>query len=142
MNKEKYNQMVNEMTPKENRLLHMFISFFVGGVIGVVSTFLFLQLSKIYNEELAISATLLILIFVSAFLTALGIGDTLFTKLRCGLIVPITGFAHSVASSIIDYKKEGFINMGSNAFKLAGCVILYGIVSAIILTIIRVIINV
>ena len=142
MNMEKYNQMVKEMTPKENRLLNMFISFFVGGMIGVVSTFLFLKLNKMYNEEFALTATLLILIFISAFLTTLGIGDTIFTKLKCGVIVPITGFAHSVASSLIDYKKEGFINMGSNAFKLAGCVILYGIVSAILLTLIKVIINV
>lgn len=142
MDTEKYNQMVKEMTPKENRLLNMFIAFFVGGVIGVLATFLFLKLNKIYNEELSVAATLLILIALSAFFTTLGIGDTIFTKLKCGIIVPITGFAHSVASSIIDYKKEGFINMGSNVFKLAGSVILYGVVSAILLTLIKVIINV
>ena len=142
MNKEKYIQMVKEMTPIENRLLNMFIAFFVGGLIGVLATFLFLQLNKIYNEELAVAATLLILITLSAFFTTLGIGDTIFTKCKCGIIIPITGFAHSVASSIIDYKKEGFINMGSNAFKLAGSVILYGVVSAVILTLIKVIINV
>ena len=69
MNKEKYSQMVKEMTPKENRLLNMFIAFFVGGLIGVLATFLFLQLNKIYNEELAVAATLLILITLSAFFT-------------------------------------------------------------------------
>ena len=72
----------------------------------------------------------------------MGKADSLFTKFKCGLIIPITGFAHSIASSIIDYKKEGLINIGSNTFKLAGSVILYGIVSAIILTLIKVILNV
>jgi stage V sporulation protein AC len=85
---------------------------------------------------------LLILIVTIAFLTAMGKADNLFTKFKCGLIIPITGFAHSISSAIIDYKKEGLINIGSNTFKLAGSVILYGIVSAIVLTLIKVIINV
>lgn len=75
-------------------------------------------------------------------ITALGKADLLFHKFKCGLIIPITGFAHSIASCILDYKKEGLINMGSNTFKLAGSVILYGITSAVILTIIKVILNV
>jgi stage V sporulation protein AC len=75
-------------------------------------------------------------------ITASGFGDDLFQTFKCGLIIPITGFAHSIASSIIDYKREGLLNMGSNAFKLAGSVILYGIVSAIILTLIKVLIYV
>ena len=77
-----------------------------------------------------------------SLITAFGKADNLFVKFKCGLIIPITGFAHSIASSIIDYKKEGLINIGSNTFKLAGSVILYGIVSAIILTIIKVVLNV
>ena len=81
------------------------------------------------------------LIIISSLITALGFADSLFMKFKCGLIIPITGFAHSVSSSIIDYKREGFLNMGANAFKLAGSVILYGVVSAVFLTIIKVIIN-
>jgi stage V sporulation protein AC len=47
-----------------------------------------------------------------------------------------------MTSSAIDYKKDGFISgIGSNTFKLAGSVILYGTISAFILTIIKVIIN-
>ena len=52
-------------------------------------------------------------------------------KFRCGLLIPITGFAHSMTSSSLDYKNEGLIyGIGSNMFKLAGNVIVYGIVSA------------
>lgn len=142
MNNKKYKQIVNELTPKENRLYNMFISFLSGGTIGIIATLLFNLLSNTYNEELSISFMLLILIVVISLLTSLGIADKIFTKFKCGLIIPITGFAHSIASCIIDYKKEGLINIGSNTFKLAGSVILYGIVSAIILTIIKVLLNV
>jgi stage V sporulation protein AC len=82
------------------------------------------------------------MIMLSSLITTLGFGDNLFQTFKCGLIIPITGFAHSISSSILDYKREGLINIGSNAFKLAGSVLLYGIVSAIILTMIKVILNV
>lgn len=142
MNRVKYKKMVEEMTPKENRLLNMFIAFIVGGILGIVGVLLFVNLNKVYNEELSMSFMLLILIIVTALLTCLGVSDTLFVKFKCGLIIPITGFAHSISSAILDYKKEGLINMGSNAFKLAGSVLLYGVVSAILLTLVKVILNV
>ena len=142
MNSRKYKQLVDTYTPKENRLSNMIISFFRGGIIGLLGTFLFLRLNNMYNEELSIAFTLLIMIATISLITAFGKADNLFVKFKCGLIIPITGFAHSIASSIIDYKKEGLINIGSNTFKLAGSVILYGIVSAIILTIIKVVLNV
>lgn len=142
MNRRKYQELVEESTPKENKLTNMLIAFFSGGVIGLIGTFLYLRLNNMYNEELSISFMLLIFIIIAAFLTAIGKADDLFVKLKCGLIIPITGFAHSIASSIIDYKKEGLINIGSNTFKLAGSVILYGVVSAVILTLIKVILNV
>lgn len=142
MNSRKYKQLVDTYTPKENRLSNMIVSFISGGTIGLIGTFLFIRLNNMYNEELSVAFTLLILITTISLLTALGKADNLFVKFKCGLIIPITGFAHSIASSIIDYKKEGLINIGSNTFKLAGSVILYGIVSAIILTFIKVILNV
>ena len=73
------------------------------------------------------------LICISCLLTALGFFDNLVSKAKAGLIIPITGFAHAMTSSIIEYKKEGFVTgMGCNAFKLTGSVILYGVVSAYI----------
>lgn len=79
------------------------------------------------------AATIMIVtfIFLASLFTALGFFDKLVTKFRCGLLIPITGFAHSMTSSALDYKKEGPIyGIGSNMFKLAGSVIIYGIVSA------------
>ena len=142
MEHKKYQQIVEETTPKPNKLLNMFIASFMGGIIGVIGTFLYNWLLNYYNSELSISFMLLIMIMLSSLITTLGFGDNLFQTFKCGLIIPITGFAHSISSSIIDYKREGLINIGSNAFKLAGSVLLYGIVSAIILTMIKVILNV
>ena len=68
--------------------------------------------------------------------------DNWVTTCKCGLIIPTTGFAHSVSSSALDYKKDGLITgLGSNFFKLAGSVILYGIISSFILVIVKVIIS-
>ncbi len=142
MNNIKYKKLVDETTPKENRLLNMLVSFITGGFMGLIGTLLYVNLNRIYNSELSIAFMLLIIIITTAFLTCLGISDTLFQKFKCGLIIPISGFAHSIAASILDYKKEGLINIGSNTFKLAGSVILYGVVSAVILTLIKVVLNV
>ncbi len=142
MNSNEYKQIVDELTPKENRLINMVISFFSGGAIGIIGVFLYDYFYMTYDSTLAISWMLLTMIIITGLITALGKADSLFQKLKCGLIIPITGFAHSIASCILDYKKEGLINIGSNTFKLAGSVLLYGIVSAITLTIIKVVLNV
>ena len=82
-------------------------------------------------------------IFVSSLCTALGFFDKLVTKFKCGLLIPITGFAHSMTSAALDYKNEGPIyGVGSNVFKLAGSVILYGVVSAWFFGMIRYLIGV
>ena len=142
MEQSKYERLVKDTTPQPNKLLNMFIAFFVGGMIGVIGVLIYNLFRPMYNSELSISFVLMMMIIASSMITASGFGDDLFQTFKCGLIIPITGFAHSIASSIIDYKREGLLNMGSNAFKLAGSVILYGIVSAIILTLIKVLIYV
>jgi stage V sporulation protein AC len=59
---------------------------------------------------------------------------------KCGLIVPITGFAHAMMSAALEYRREGFVTgLGSNMFKLAGSVILFGVVSAYVFGILRII---
>ena len=94
MEHKRYQEIVNETTPKPNKMLNMFIAFFTGGVVGTLGTLLYNWLLNFYNSELSIAFMLLIMIVGSALLTALGIGDTLFQTFKCGLIIPITGFAH------------------------------------------------
>ena len=57
---------------------------------------------------------------------------------KCGLIIPITGFAHAMMSAALEYKKEGLVTgIGANMFKLAGSVIIFGVVSAYLFGLLR-----
>ena len=84
---------------------------------------------------------ILTLIIIASVLTALGVFDQCVAKLKSALIIPITGFAHSMTSAALEYRKEGLVlGIGANIFKLAGTVILYGIVSVYVFGIIRLVV--
>ena len=79
------------------------------------------------------SATCITLIFIGALLTGLGVYDLIGKRAGAGSIVPITGFANSIVSPAMEYKREGFVlGVGANLFKIAGPVLVYGIGSSII----------
>ena len=96
--------------------------------------------ASMYGFSRVDSASLMVVtfIFLASLFTALGFFDKLVNKFKCGLLIPITGFAHSMTSAFMDYRKEGFVyGFGSNAFKLAGTVIVYGVLSAWIFGMVR-----
>lgn len=133
MEKKEYQKIVDKHKPKEKRGLNALVAFVIGGIVGVIGQFLI----EFYSSYLDISTKdasvfmIVTLIFFASLFTALGFFDKWVSFAKCGLIIPITGFAHSMTSAGIEYKKEGPIyGLGSNIFKLAGSVILYGIVSA------------
>ena len=135
-----YKDIAKRNLPNEKKLSKYFRAFLFGGILGIIGNLLL----EFYSYILEISrndATVFVittLIFIACLLTALGVFDNLVKIGRMGLIIPITGFAHSVQSAALDYKKEGLIyGIGSNIFKLAGSVILYGVLSAYIMGIIR-----
>lgn len=141
--KKLYEKLVMENKPKENRGQNAFIAFVVGGLMGVIGQLLV----DFYSYYLDLSTSdasifmIVTLIFLASLFTALGFFDKWVKFARCGLIIPITGFAHSMTSAAIEYKKEGFVTgLGANMFKLAGTVILYGVVSAYIFGFIRLIV--
>lgn len=142
MNKEDYKKLVKKHTPKDPKLRNVGVAFLVGGLIGLFAEILIFVIKHCFSVSVVVAGliTALIVIFLSSLFTALGFFDNLVNKCKCGLIIPTTGFAHSVASSALEYKKDGLITgLGSNFFKLAGSVILYGIISAFILVIVKVI---
>ncbi len=143
MDKEEYNKIVLSKSKNPNILEDAFISFLAGGVLGAFYEVLTSWYMSMFDltDAVAIGWSCLTYIAVAVILTGFGVFDTLVSKFKFGVIIPITGFAHSVASSLIDYRKDGLITgLGSNMFKLAGCVILYGTCSAFIFAIIKVII--
>lgn len=133
MDKKKYQKIVDKHKATESRGLNLLIAFVVGGIVGALGQFLIEFYSYYLNISTKDASVFMIvtLIFFATLFTALGFFDKWVTFAKCGLIIPITGFAHSMASAGIEYKKDGPIyGLGSNLFKLSGSVILYGIVSA------------
>lgn len=143
MIKNEYDKLVKKYTKEENKLKNALIAFISGGIIGLISTFIYeLLLNNNIQKDMATIWTIVILIFLSSLFTALGFLDEWVKKFRCGIIVPITGFAHSLTSSAIEYKKDGLITgVGANTFKLAGSVIVYGIFFSFVFSIIKVVFN-
>ena len=140
LEKKIYNKIVMNHSPKEERLKNSIIAFIVGGIVGIIGE----ALVELYSSAFEISSSdasvfmIVTLIFLASLFTALGFFDKLVNFARCGLIIPITGFAHSMTSAAIEFKREGYVTgLGANIFKLAGTVILYGIVSAYVFGIIR-----
>ncbi len=144
MNIEEYKKLVKEMSPRENRLKNMIVAFFVGGMIGFLGEFFLYFVTETFATSRADAFIwlCLTLILVGTILTAFGFFDNWVSKCKCGFIIPTTGFAHSVTSCALDFKKEGLVTgLGANFFRLAGSVILYGIISAFFLCIVRVVLG-
>ena len=143
MEKNKYKELYKKHIPKENRLVNAFVSFMVGGIMGMLGQLLIDLYSYFLEIPSKDAATFMIitLVFIGCLLTSLGFFDKLVTFCKCGLIVPITGFAHSMMSAALDYRKEGMITgIGASMFKLAGSVIIFGVVSAYLFGLLRIII--
>ena len=144
MDTNKYNKLVSKYTPKEDVSKNVFKAFIGGGIMGILGQGLidiYSCLFNITNKEAGIYM-IITLIFLGCLFTCLGWFDRLVNFFRCGLIIPITGFAHAMQSATLEYRREGLITgIGTCMFKLAGSVILYGIISAFLLVIVRVIIN-
>lgn len=143
MDKDEYQKLVNEYLPKEHKLKNAIIAFLVGGLVSFIGQVIASILQVSFGMEVIESYTWLcvLTIFIGSLFTALGFFDDWVSKCKCGLIIPTTGFAHSMTSSALDVKKDGLITgLGASFFKLAGCVLLYGIISAFLGAIIGVII--
>lgn len=131
-----YQEYVDQVTPKANLGTRMLKAFLVGGLIctiGQVITELLQNVAALEKEDASAYCTL-ILILTSVILTGFGIYRKIVTFAGAGALVPITGFANSVASTAIEYKFEGQVfGIGCKIFTIAGPVILYGILSSWIL---------
>ena len=140
MNQKKYQEIVDRYKIKENRLKNGIIAFIIGGLMGMIGNLLVEFYSCILDipSKLASTYMIITLIFIGCLLTCLGFFDKMVNFAKAGLLIPITGFAHSMQSAGLEYKKEGLVTgIGANIFKLAGTVIVFGIVSAYIFGIVR-----
>ena len=129
---QKYNQYVEQVTPKHNPWVNIVWAFVVGGAICTLGQVLIGLYQKLgaTKEDAALYVTIT-LIFLSALTTGLNWYQKLTKHAGAGSVVPITGFANSVAASAIEYSKEGQVfGIGCKIFTIAGPVILYGILTS------------
>lgn len=135
---KKYNDYVKQVTKTNSLWINMMWAFIVGGIICTIGQGIGNILKNWgVTEDDANSIVLLILIFTSALLTGLNIYPKIGKYGGAGALVPITGFANSVAAPAIEFKEEGWVmGLGCKIFTIAGPVILYGILSSWILGVI------
>ncbi len=130
---KQYQEYIKEVTPTHNIWSQMLHAFIVGGIICTIGQFILNYCSDTLgmDKETAGSWCALILILLSIILTGLNIYPRIVKWGGAGALVPITGFANSVASCAIEFKKEGQVfGIGCKIFTIAGPVILYGIVTS------------
>lgn len=129
-----YQQKVQQVSPKPTILKNVIWAFVVGGLICVLGQFIqdYLIGTGMSKKDAA-GPTSVILVFLSALFTGLGVYDELGKRAGAGSIVPITGFANSVVAPAMEFKREGFVfGVGAKMFIIAGPVIAYGTLTAVL----------
>ena len=132
--KEEYLKKVNNTTEKSPIIKNIIFAFVVGGLICSIGQFI-TNLCIYYNisEKDSMMISTVSLIFLGAFLTAINLYSKIGKYAGAGSVVPITGFSNSVVAPAIEFKSEGYIlGLGSNMFKVAGPVLVYGILTSFI----------
>lgn len=130
-----YKKYVDDISPKPTYIKNYTLAFVVGGIISVIGQIINNSYIKFAGLDKmgAANATSITLIFIGAFLTGVGIYDIIGKRAGAGSIIPITGFANSIVSPAMEYKREGYVlGVGANLFKIAGPVLVYGIGSSIL----------
>ena len=131
MNLEKdYEEYIKKITPTHNLYLQMLKAFITGGIICTIGQALltFAKDELGMDKDMAGSFCSLILVLASVLLTGFNLYSSIVKFGGAGALVPITGFANSVAAPAVEFKKEGQVfGIGCKIFTIAGPVILYGI---------------
>lgn len=131
---QRYKNMVDKSNPPSTLLKDCIFAFLIGGLICDVGQFIMnIFLNYGVPKDDVGSYVSSIMVFLGAFLTGLGIYDNLGKFAGAGSIVPITGFANSIVSPAMEFKKEGYVfGVGSKMFVIAGPVLVFGISASIL----------
>ncbi|GLG01763.1 stage V sporulation protein AC [Alicyclobacillus hesperidum subsp. aegles] len=137
---QKYQQFAKAREPARPILRNLTVAFVVGGLICVLGQAiqdLFVHVFG-FSQKDAGNPTVAVLIALTAMATGLGAFDKFARWAGAGTAVPVTGFANSMVSAAMEYRTEGFVlGVAGNMFKLAGSVIVWGVVSAFFIGLIR-----
>ena len=133
MTEKQYGHLVSELCPRSPLWKDCLWAFAIGGAICSLGQFLANTYSRFLSQPDAATAASMTLIALSALLTGLSLYDNLAKHAGAGTLVPITGFANSIAAPAIEFKTEGFIlGVGAKMFTIAGPVIVYGVSASVV----------
>ena len=142
MDEQRYQTIEQQISPKTPLALNLLKAFLVGGIIctiGQAVTYFYIIFFD-FTEQTAGNPTVATMIFFAMLLTGFGLYRKLGQFAGAGSAVPVTGFGNAVISAAIEHKSEGLVlGVGSNMFKLAGSVIVFGVVSAFFVALIKLI---
>lgn len=141
---QEYQAFAKKREPKRPVLKNSLRAFLVGGVICVIGQgFQWFYMTFFdFTETTASNPTVASMIILAVILTSLGVYDHIAQWAGAGTIVPVTGFANTLASAALDHRSEGFVlGVGGNMFKIAGPVITYGVFSAFVIGLIAVVLK-
>jgi len=129
-----YQRLADSVKPRHNVLVNAFNAFWVGGSIAALAQIITLIfIANGVNIRDAATAATIIMIFLGALLTGLGIYDEIGKVAGAGSIIPITGFANSIVAPAMEYKREGFVfGVAARMFNIAGPVLVYGFIVAVL----------
>lgn len=135
-----YRDFAKERETKRPIFRNCIVAFLVGGTICLIGQLISMFYMRFFDftEKTAGDPTVATLIFLAVLFTGLGVYDHLGQWAGAGSAVPVTGFANSISSAAIEHRTEGYVlGVGGNMFKLAGSVIVFGVVAAFVIAIVK-----
>ena len=134
MTEREYGKLVQDMMPKSPIWKDCLNAFWIGGLICALGQLILNGFTALGLDEVnAGTATSMSLVSLSALLTGLSLYDNIAKHAGAGTLVPITGFANSIAAPAVEFKTEGFIlGVGAKMFTIAGPVIVYGVSASVV----------
>lgn len=130
-----YQQRVNERIPRSRTLQSCLRAFWTGGLICCVGQGIGDALRALFvlTAEEGAAWTAILLVFLGALLTALGVYDRIGKYAGAGSVVPITGFANAMVAPAIEFRQEGLVTgVGAKMFSIAGPVIVFGVSASVL----------
>ena len=131
----RYQQRVNEKMPRSKTLSQCVRAFVAGGLICCIGQAVraFGETTLQLDQDGVAALTAIVMVFLGATLTGLGVYDKIGSRAGAGSIVPITGFANSIVSPAMEFKREGLIlGTAAKMFTIAGPVLVYGVGASVI----------
>lgn len=132
---KKYQKIIEQKTIKRPIIKNAIFAFIIGGLIGLIAEGLITLFVKVFKIEVLTANSLMsmTIVFITSVLTGIGVFDKIGQIAGAGTYIPITGFSNSMTSAALEGKSEGIVlGIMSNMFKLAGAVIVAGVVSSFV----------